>query len=73
MPSYQDIETRLQVVEDKINFVMLAMKVTRVEGIIAPKAITKTLLEIYLEAKGLGRVPALIKPSEEPTSDAAER
>ena len=58
MPSYQDIETRLRVVEDKLNFLMDAMGQQSAEqtGMIDPttnqpviKVTRKTFNEIYRE------------------------
>lgn len=49
MASYQDIEQRLRVVEDKLKFTMEEFKVGRVEGIVDRKLVTKSLYELYLE------------------------
>lgn len=58
MPSYQDIETRLIVCEDKLDLIMKAFTVTkRTESIIMPGEFTvesKTLLDIYHEMKSNG-------------------
>lgn len=58
MASYQDIDSRLKVVEDKIDFVMKAFTVTKREpSIISPGQFitqTKDLLSIYREARALG-------------------
>jgi len=56
--SYQDIDVRLAVVEDKIDFVMKTFSVTkRYRSILSPDqevVETKSLLELYREVKGLG-------------------
>ena len=58
MPSYQDIETRLLVVEDKIDFLLRAMGQQTVEstGMVDPatnqpmvRVVKKTFLDIYRE------------------------
>lgn len=54
MASYQDIEVRLQQVERKLDFVMKAMAFPRKEGIIAPKIVVRSLLDLYLEKQGAG-------------------
>ena len=59
MSSYQDIETRLQVVEDKLAFIMLSMRQQTVErlptldasGQPMVRVTQKTFLELYLEAR----------------------
>lgn len=59
MPSYQDIETRLRVVEDKVDILMRSIKITKVERptLIGGDSVTvtKSLLDIYREMKGLGQ------------------
>lgn len=56
--SYQDIDVRLAMVEDKIDFIMNAFSVTkRVPSILAPGeyvAQTMTLKEAYQELKAAG-------------------
>ena len=58
MASYQDIDTRLHVVEDKVDLLLRSIRITKREPpkIIGGEAVvvTKSLLEIYHEMKGLG-------------------
>jgi hypothetical protein len=55
MASYQDIETRLRVVEDKIDLVMKSFQITKqyqhplVPGKVVQE--TKSLLDVYRELK----------------------
>ncbi len=65
MPSYQDIETRLRVVEDKVDLLMRSIRITRREGLVDPKTVTKTLLDIYREMKGLGMSAAELAPEQD--------
>lgn len=54
MPSYQDIETRLRVAEDKLDLIMKTFQITkRFKHPISDEIITetKTLLDIYREIK----------------------
>lgn len=64
--SYQDIDVRLAVVEDKIDFVMKTFSVSkRYRSILAPDqevVETKSLLELYREVKGAGLT--LVSPEE---------
>lgn len=56
--SYQDIDTRLQVIEDKVDFVMKTFTVTRQESsILNPSQLFTTkmnLLDVYRELKTQG-------------------
>lgn len=56
--SYQDIETRLRTVEEKIDFTMKAFAVQRVERspIVGSKrtVTTRSLLDLYRDMKGAG-------------------
>lgn len=60
MPSYQDIETRLRVCEDKLDLIMKAFTITkRYESALMPGQViteTKTLLDIYRETKREGLI-----------------
>lgn len=68
MASYQDLETRLAVIEDKLDFTMQAFAVQQRVG--SPivggqdKLVTKTLLQVYREMKGRGLTPADITLSQ---------
>lgn len=56
MASYQDIDTRLRVVEDKLDLIMKTFSITkRFKHPISDELITetKTLLDIYREIKHL--------------------
>lgn len=55
MPSYQDIETRLQVVESKLEFVLKAFQIVTPDNPFAP---AHDLLEEYHRVQGL-RKPIL--------------
>jgi len=58
MASYQDIETRLAVLEDKIDFVMkvFTIRVTHQSNIIGGEPTVKnvSLLDAYLDVKAAG-------------------
>ena len=58
MASYQDIDVRLSVVEDKIDLVMKSFSITkRYQSSLVPGQFVeekKSLLELYREIKGLG-------------------
>lgn len=55
MPSYQDIETRLRVIEDKVEFILKTFTVTKqYESLLVPGQVireSKTLLDVYRELK----------------------
>jgi len=51
MPSYQDIEQRLEIVEDKLAFVMNSMRMAVKSGLIDQKVQHFTLMQLYLAAK----------------------
>jgi len=69
--SYQDIESRLRAVEDKLDFVMKTFSVTRQErSIIDPRQVlttSMTLLDVYREVKSAG---ALVIPFEKKEEQA---
>ena len=69
MPSYQDIETRLRTVEDKLNFVMQFFMVGNANQ---PFASPKSLLQVYREMKTGLILPASMKsePFLDPTAVA---
>lgn len=72
--SYQDIESRLRTVEDKIDFVMKTFSVTRAEqSILVPGQViqtTMTLLDVYREMKTQGAM-IIPFPSSKPTDEVA--
>lgn len=61
MASYQDIETRLRSVEDRLDFTMKAFAVQRIEKskIIGggDTVVNKSLLDLYRELSQAGEVP----------------
>jgi hypothetical protein len=65
MPSYQDIETRLRVVEEKVDLLMRSIKINKVEGLVDKKVTTKSLLEIYHEMKWQGTTAAQLAPEQD--------
>lgn len=85
MPSYQDIESRLITVEEKLDFMMKTFSVTKqYASVLVPGQVireTKNLLEVYREMKGLGAeiipqpptssVILTDKPTEDSSNDAS--
>lgn len=79
MASYQDIDVRLSVVEDKIDLVMKSFQIVKqYESLLVPGQVireTKSLLDVYRELKGQGR--EIINPTptkdEIPMTEAAEK
>lgn len=71
MSSYQDIDVRLAVVEDKLDFVMKTFSVSkRYRSPLAPEqevVETKSLLELYREVKGAGLI--VLSPEEAAKED----
>lgn len=69
MASYQDIETRLKTVEDKIDFVMTTFTVTKESrSRLMPAEVireTKTLLDVYREVKSTNLEIFPISPAPE--------
>lgn len=66
MPSYQELETKVRQLERMVLFMMQSMTVTRTEGIIDKKIVTRTWLDLYLQSQGAGlRKP--VDVIEEPT------
>ena len=63
MASYQDIEQRLEIVEDKLAFVMNSMKMAVQTGLIDKKVLKLSLMQLYLAAKHaqLNNAPLLIE------------
>lgn len=60
MASYQDIETRLRVVEDKVDLIMKSVTFTKkFRHPISDEVVTEsmTLLDIYRQLKTLGHEP----------------
>lgn len=52
MASYQDIETRVQVLERKVDFVMKQFKLGMPNGsVINPQMVIKSILDLYNEAQ----------------------
>ena len=60
MASYQDIDTRLKVIEDKVDFLLRSFTVTRQErSVLDPSKVivqTQTLADVYREIKTTGLV-----------------
>lgn len=54
MASVQDLETRLAVCEDKLDFIMKAWKITRRSTLAPDQTYSTTLLDLYKEFKALG-------------------
>lgn len=52
MASIQDISTRVETLERKIEFVMTHFKFGAVEGVIDKKIVVKSLKDLYLEEQG---------------------
>lgn len=59
MASYQDIEVRLSVVEDKLDFLMRSMNFPVKVGTIQPRVINGTLHQWYQIAKSQGWVKGM--------------
>lgn len=57
MPSYQDIETRLCVVEDKIDLVMKSITMTQEVGLVDKKLMRFSLYDLYIASKNAGLSP----------------
>lgn len=74
MASYQDIESRLRVVEDKIDFTMKAFAVQRTErsAILGgnDRVVTKHLLDLYRETVTSAAVPIYRTDIDEAVIDA---
>jgi hypothetical protein len=51
MASTQDLSQRLEILEEKVDFVMRSFKQSRKEGVINPKTVTYNLLDLYRLAK----------------------
>lgn len=66
MASYQDLESRIAQLERMIRFTMKSFTVTRREGIIAPKIVTRTMLDLYYNAQGAGLQDIPVDIIEEP-------
>ena len=56
MASYQEIDTRLKTVEDKIEFVMQAIKVGQAPTIVGAPPRIMSLLDLYTESRKAGLV-----------------
>ena len=52
MASYQDIQTRIEVIERKLDFIMSHFKFGTVEGLVDKKIVVKSLKDLYLESQG---------------------
>lgn len=74
--SYQDIDVRLAVAEDKLDFVMKTFSVTKqYESFLVPGQVireTKSLLDLYREVKGVGLTLEAAKPSSEIVGEVLE-
>lgn len=64
MASMQDLSQRVEILEEKVDFVMRSFKQSRKEGVINPKVVTYSLLDLYLIAKQiqLGAVSPMETP-----------
>lgn len=62
MASYQDLETRIQVLEDKIKFVMTRFQVGVQSPILGAPPTVKSFEQLYYEHQGAGK--PLDAPSE---------
>lgn len=67
MPSYQDIEQRLQIIEEKVDLLMRSISIQRVEGVVDKKVVTKTLLDLYRDMKSRGVMLTTEKTAETTT------
>ena len=63
MPSYQDIESRLRSVEEKIEFVMQMIKFPQRVGLIDPKTVIISLRDMYYATKAAGLAPDPTPPT----------
>lgn len=59
MASYQDIETKIAVLEDKVEFIMKAFTLKTPPVVIGGEPKFQTLLQKYYEAKSVGMKEAL--------------
>lgn len=61
MASIQDISGRVEVLEDKLDFLMRHIPVMWQEGIIEPKTVKSDMLGLYYRSKQLAESPKLAK------------
>lgn len=76
MASYQDIDTRLKVIEDKVAFILKSFTVTRQEqSILDPSKVlvtTQTLGDVYRELTSRGAIIAPFPASKEQVDPKVE-
>ena len=54
MASYQDLEVRVKTLEDKIDFVMQAIRIGRPSALVGMPPIVMSLFDLYSESKRAG-------------------
>ncbi len=54
MSSYQNLETRINVLEDKLDFVMTAIRLGKTSPILGGSPLVMTMKDIYTESRRVG-------------------
>lgn len=54
MASYQDLEVRVKTIEDKLDFVLNAIRIGQPSKIIGAPPIVMSLFDLYIESKRAG-------------------
>lgn len=54
MASYQDLETRVKTLEDRVEFIMQAIRIGRASPIVGAPPIVMSLFDLYMESRKAG-------------------